>query len=910
VKLKIMAGWIIILALLISLVPPAAVFTVSAENDVPEGFLVGAESAEYVLYYQYAAAAIAVKNKTNGKLWTSCLPADQIPQQGVTDFIRDEFNSLVTVGYTLINRKDAGKNTLPLEAMKHEVVPTKSHSGIVYTITLPEINLIFDVNFQLEDNALIVSIPDENIREGAGVEAQLEARKTVISEFIKKTNILLDELNDDSDTPKNLRTQLKNARKELGRLEDTNEKIKDMSGIADVSESMLATLDALQTQMVGASSRSGFFNSIEESAVSAAVKGKFARLKQRFEDDRMPAWVNITSLKAIDVGYLTEIEIMPYFGAGGDKTEGYILYPDGSGAINEFKEKHGKYAGNYKVFTYSDPQPDIDWQKSLDGAGLKRLTVPYFGVKQSNSAFIGYVFSGQSESAIQFSPSGYIFNVSRIDALFEYRRQVAVSSTSGKWQAGQIPTAYELPRRAVNAGVRYTFLEDNDADYSGMARSLRSYLEKNGSLKKSSVYGDDLPLALDIFGGYTQRVLVFDNYIIGTTFSQAQQMINQIAGDKKLPLLVNYQGYRTEGYGVYPSKYKVAAELGGDSDLKSLTDTINNTGGRLFLEDNPLEVQIGRGGYNEGDLALSAYYRVYESLDKTTFLLSPSVIKSNMNKSAWPFFKSFSKSGVTLAHMGSFIYYDYSDDVTQRSDTAAVWQSIMERAKAETGGVAIDAGNAYTWAYADWLRGIPTGTSGYPHTDYAIPFCQMLIHGSIPYTSEPVNQFYDRDLQFLQMVEYGQIPYFTLTAEAVDTDEAGVFVSRFDVFCDEISETYNRYSTSLAGLADQKITSHHKENDVAEVTYDDGTMVIINYNNTAITQNGQTVEAMSFAVTQPKGGVELEASEYLVSPARKSGWLSLYRAVGGWILPVLLVPVVLFIGSRIFKNYRQRKLSH
>ena len=114
--------------------------------------------------------------------------------------------------------------------------------------------------------------------------------------------------------------------------------------------------------------------------------------------------------------------------------DGYMLYPNGCGAITAFKEKHGEYASNYKAAVYSDTVPDIDWEQTMDSAGLKRTAIPYFGVKQADNGFIAYVTSGKSESNINFSPSGYIINVNRICSGFEYRRTVAVASSGGQWK--------------------------------------------------------------------------------------------------------------------------------------------------------------------------------------------------------------------------------------------------------------------------------------------------------------------------------------------------------------------------------------------------------------------------------------------------------------------------------------------
>lgn len=70
----------------------------------------------------------------------------------------------------------------------------------------------------------------------------------------------------------------------------------------------------------------------------------------------------------------------------------------------------------------------------------------------------------------------------------------------------------------------------------------------------------------------------------------------------------------------------------------------------------------------------------------------------------------------------------------------------------------IEGGNIYTLKYADYLFNIPVKSSGYHIGNETIPFFQMVVHGMIPYTSEPGNLAYDLKKQKLQWIEYGCLP--------------------------------------------------------------------------------------------------------------------------------------------------------
>ena len=883
-------------------------FARAEEISPPDGFVTAVENSVTALFYKPDRAEIAVFDKRTGHLWYSALPEEQTPAEDLTGYLKDEFVSLLNIGYVLINKKDTAKVDQPLASMESHVTASVTGSVLVYSIRLTDVNLAFEVEISLNNDVMTVSLPNKSIREGDGVEEKLQSRIKSLTDFADSTEDIMNMMLDADDYPKKFQSGLKSGLKRLEEFSDLANSL-SASGIEADSDKLSEIINSLQADLAGTNDKPGFFRLVSTSSVvSDDAKRRYASLQSEIDDKMMLVRVTAGGLKAIDIAHLVDVELFPYFGACGDRAKGYILYPNGSGAINEFKENHSEFNSEYRAMVFSDDQPDIDWEKTIDNAGLKRLPVPYFGIKRDNSAFISYVDSGQPESFVRFAPSGYIVDVNRVHAGFVYRRPVAVASKGGQWQAGQIPTAYEDERASVDAVVRYRFLSGEEADYSGMARALRSYLLDSGALKKTTLYNGSVPLALDFFGGYSERMMLFENYRIGTTFDQARGILEQISGGGSFPFLVNYRGFQTGGYGVYPAKNSAASQLGGLSGLRELAEFTAGSGGSLFLEANPLEVQVGQRGYAESELALNTYYRVVESLDKTTHILSPSVAKDKM-ESVWAFYRSAGASGAVVQYAGSFVYYDYSSKHPhRRSDTVDEWGGMLARGKEELGNVSVEGGNIYTWAHADWIRNVPVGASGYVHTDYAVPFYQMLVHGSIPYTAEPVNRFYDKDLQFLRMVEYGSLPYFTLSAGEVDYEQTGSFLSPFDVVYSDIVEIYNRYASSMAGTVNMAIISHKNENGIVTVVYEDGAEVVINYTAEPVDIGGRRIEALDYIVVNGKGGELLEKTENSIDRPGEQSRLSVYNPLGNWIWGILLVPVVLFIGSGFFRYKRQHNV--
>ena len=79
------------------------------------------------------------------------------------------------------------------------------------------------------------------------------------------------------------------------------------------------------------------------------------------------------------------------------------------------------------------------------------------------------------------------------------------------------------------------------------------------------------------------------------------------------------------------------------------------------------------------------------------------------------------------------------------------------------GGVAVNQGNAYVLDRVSRIRRAPGGDSSFFFADETVPFYQMVLHGIVPYTTDPGNIGPDFAGQKLKWVEFGSEPVFLLT---------------------------------------------------------------------------------------------------------------------------------------------------
>ena len=222
----------------------------------------------------------------------------------------------------------------------------------------------------------------------------------------------------------------------------------------------------------------------------------------------------LTSLKYCAV---TAISVLPNFGALGDFEDGYVFYPDGSGAISCASAEHPSYQHYFLEDVYSADTPALDELLQKGESGKQQVLMPVFGAKHGDTAYLAVVDSGAEYAAIEYYPSGLSLNVHRVDAYFRCRRTAAVYDEGSSRGA-----IYELERFDTAYTVNYYFLRGDAANYSGMACRYREYLLAGGMLRQSPLVAESGLVAVNFIMGVTKSELISREFEAVTTFAQAE----------------------------------------------------------------------------------------------------------------------------------------------------------------------------------------------------------------------------------------------------------------------------------------------------------------------------------------------------------------------------------------------------
>ncbi len=560
------------------------------------------------------------------------------------------------------------------------------------------------------------------------------------------------------------------------------------------------------------------------------------------------------------------VTILPFFGAADMYQDGYMFYPDGSGAITLFNNAENRVQSVKDGFwkTYTTNKITLDYWLATDDYERYNAAMPVIGIKNGDNAFLGVVTAGDENSGITCTPAGRVVDVNRIYFDIYIRNQFDVTSSNVTNSDGTVSTGRDITRidkniLKVDREVRYFFLHGEDANYSGMARAYRDYLIENGGLNDAIEDGEKYPMALTFLMGTTERQLVTDKYVTMTSFDNLKTIFDDLReeGIDAAKVLLTHWIKKDEDW---PTYWPVANQLGGKRGLADFNDyVIENPGIDVYLDNNFIFAISDEGGfskvndvaYNGLGVPLSADY------GSDYYVLSPGVVLDNV-KDFLDKTEKYTNIGLGFANMGYMVYDDYNEDCpATRRETIDTWKQALEAASAAGKKVAVDGANQYSYGSADYLYYLPTSSYGLTITDYSVPFLQLVVSGLIPYSAgiyETGNLTYDIDIQKLEWIEYGALPFFYLTYEDAlklkDTGLNFLFTSTYSFWRDRVIEIYKEFEANLGDTYGEQMVSHEiLSADVRRVEYSNGKVIYINYDVNEVTIDGVTIPAKGYTVT-------------------------------------------------------------
>lgn len=563
--------------------------------------------------------------------------------------------------------------------------------------------------------------------------------------------------------------------------------------------------------------------------------------------------------------YLGSFQLLKYFGAGKSENGGYLFVPDGSGALISYNADASKTLLHTTSTVYG-----MDYSLSFD-YGMNSLSqqihFPVYGNKENNKAFLAVIEDGSAMANIISESGNIISSYETVYPQFTYEASYTVNYTDSTKIKG-LYTYHDTNSYKGDYIVNYNFLAGERSDYVGMAEAYRSYLCKNGVLKKS---GDGKAgFYLEALGAIektsTKFGVPYTESVALTTFSQAESIISEISDAADLSIRLKYKGWANNGlyYSVF-NKAKVVKSLGGKNGLEKLEKAAVQNGSSLYPDADFF--MVCKDGFSDGYRSSAQSARSIRK--ENLYLMNPqgftnfaefqylnySVSPYYYNKYIKEFFAKYNKlglSGISVGSMGNMLYSEFRKSKAVNRETAM--NTITENLESRFSDykLMLDGGNAYTLKYASDLTNVPMYNSAYTQEDESIPFMQLVLHGYIGYSGTALNLTGEYEDMFLKCIEYGSAPLFTVAAENTEllnkTSMSYYYSVRWDALKEKVKEYAARWKEAYDGLNDKEMRSHKKTGDnFYRTEYEDGTVFYVNYGaKDAVTESGAVVPPRSF----------------------------------------------------------------
>lgn len=597
--------------------------------------------------------------------------------------------------------------------------------------------------------------------------------------------------------------------------------------------------------------------------------GIYVTVEYALEGDQFVARVPVDGIREESKYALTVIELMPYFGAADDEVDGYLFYPDGSGAVTTYAKAGERPSQVAKATLYAYTNKNLSIANLFaDPYEHYTAAMPVYGIKNGDNAILAAFGEGAANSAVVVNPSG-TDNVRLNRIGFElYPRNVytvdmySVSTGVDSSATGGVVQRVDKALISEDKEIRYFFLEGDEASYSGMASVYREYLKGNGLLKEAFAEGAEMPLALRLLMGATKEGMIFDEYVPMTDFSQVQEILSRLeergVTDKKITLRSWTEDEDNYAY------WGPARQLGGTGGLKALDRYVEeHPGNEVYLENTFIGATSDTKGIAEDKDIVYNGLNVEVSLQyfngTVEYLMNPATA-ARRSSDLLARLEKYGRLGVAYREIGKYVYPDFNENAPYtKSQTMEQWRAMMDATAAAGRKVASNGANDYVYGSTDYLYGMREDSYGLSITDYAVPFLQMVVSGCIPYSTQGAgNLSYDLQTQKLKWAEYGAIPYFYLTYESAlnlrDTDYSTLFSSTYADWEDAVVETYLEFRENLSCIYGEQMVSHeYLTDDLVRVEYGNGVAVYVNYGGEEASVGGVKVPAKSYMAVEGGG---------------------------------------------------------
>ena len=582
----------------------------------------------------------------------------------------------------------------------------------------------------------------------------------------------------------------------------------------------------------------------------------------RLEQDALTVQIPGESLRCSSEYLLTSLQVLPYFGAGSTEDSGYLLIPDGGGAMLDFNTRNGTATSvSSKVYGWNSAKAKEQMISE------NKVSFPVYAIQKNNGYLLTVVDGGAGELTLEANTSGNRNSYNTVSPSFEVVHGDLVYVSNKSNVQVLVP---EKTRQYED--IHLSYFAGSGSSYVDMAHTYRDYLlSAYPEMKEQTAAG--IPVAVELIGAMdhiTQVVgIPMQTILPATTYEEAAAVMQALTDLGIRDLHIKYNAALNGGLKQTSlQKYSLVSELGSQQQLQALAQQAQQNGVTWYL-----------GGYGSTVLDTAAFDGFDENSDAIRNTLSDIVEVKFYHTVTWqttgqPYYilnavacgqamgnlaeaaNAYQFTGVSFEDVGTVVSSDFNQETpTSRDAMAALQAQKLAEMKQKGLHVMVNGGNDYAVPYADFVVNMDLAGSGYDLVSRQVPFYQIALHGLVDYAGQAVNIAQNYETNLLKTIETGAGLYFLFAEipaqELQMTDYAVYSSARYDQWADTVQQLYQTLNAQLGHTYGQMITDHRYLTQQVTVTvYEDGTQVYVNYGSSAYQlENGKTVQPMNYLVT-------------------------------------------------------------
>lgn len=807
------------------------------------GFVLVAQDEKAELYVDGATTEIAVKDKRNGTMWYSN-PKDRVNDKIAEGANINLLNSQLELEYTdstdLVNLMDNYSQSIALGQFEF----CRINNGIRITYTIGQVA-----------NTILTPPIISKTR----MEALLEKMAAEDREFIEKRYALY-----------SLNTLEADTKDEIIKKYPIIEK-------HDVYVIYENIPDFIQEQMSGMFINAGYDENellidYSENEITPPVKPSNFVIPVEYTLDGGAFVATIPQIGGNTEFRLTDLKILRFFGAAGIDKNGYMFVPDGSGAVIDLNNGKTRYSPYKKQLYGLNRSTDIKGIVNIE----QQCYLPVFGMKQDESAFIAIIEKGDGQASINSDISARNNSYNSVYPSFEITSFSQVQMPSWARKTGM--NMYQEKPFTGPIQIRYEFLYNDDADYTGMARTYQKYLLDNDMINAGN-FKDDIPFMLSLIGA-----IDYDSSVLGipvkrikalTSYGQAEEILDMLKKAGIPDISMKYISWANGGARNKTfSDADLISQLGGSKNFKNLLEFSRENDIGIYPEANFLYISKNRlfdsfiAKRDNARLTTTDYAYAFDfslitkkrNFATRMFIVRPAGYHGIITDFANDY-KKFGNPFLSIGSMGTDLNSDFDDEnLCLREEAREIISEELDFLEQSGIRISSDGANAYTLKYLEYVNNMPMASSEYYITDKSIPFFQIVLHGILPYSNTPANFADDYRDSILKSLETGASPSFEWTYTEnyeIKRTDYNYYNAYYKPWLEDAVLAYKNLNDAFKTIQKSKITEHEELSEkVFRTSFENGDSIYVNYNGSSVVTGDITIGAKDYKIV--KGGNAIE----------------------------------------------------